>query len=85
MIFAENVNKSGRFHIEIKRQQVKLSLMLDLERAYEMFTSSVTTIHTTHVQEPGRKDVDISSCRFIARYTRTVKVEARNAKRRVYE
>ena len=85
MISAENVNKSGSFYTEIKRQQIKLSLMLGLERAYEMFTSSVTRIHTTHVQEPGRKNVDISSCRFIARDTRTVQVEARNAKRRVYE
>ena len=64
---------------------MKLSLMLGLERAYEMFTSSVVTIHKTHVQERGRKDVDMSSCRFIARNTRTVQVEARNAKRRVYE
>ena len=45
-----------------------------------MFTSSVATIHTTYVQEPGSKDVDISSCRFIARNTPTVQVEARNAK-----
>ena len=76
----KNINKSGSFYTEIKRQQIKLSLMLGLERAYEMFTGSITTIHTTHVQEPGRKDVDISSCRFIARNTRTVQVEARNAK-----
>ena len=67
MISAENVNKSGSFYTEIKRQQVKLSLMLGLERAYEMFTSSVTTIYTTHVQEPGRRDLNVSSCRFIAR------------------
>ena len=65
MISVENVNKSGSFHTEIKRQQIKLSLMLCLGRAYEKFTSSVLTIHTTHVQEPGRKNVDtgISSCR----------------------
>ena len=85
MTSAGNVNKSGSFYNEIKRQQIKLSLMLGLQRAYTMFTSSVTTIHTTHMQEPGRKDVDISSCRFIARNTRTVQVEARNAKGRVYE
>ena len=24
-----------------------------------MFKNSTTTIHTTHVQEPGRKDVDV--------------------------
>ena len=53
MISAENVNKSGSFHTEIKRQQIKLSLMLGLGRAYEKFPSSVLTIHTTHVQEPG--------------------------------
>ena len=85
MISAENINRSGNFCTEIKRQQIKLSLMLGLERTYEMFISSVTTIHTTRVQEPGRNDVDISSCRFIARNTRTVQVEARNAKRSVYE
>ena len=64
MISTENVNKSGSFDTEIKRQQIKLSLILGLERACEMFTNSVTTIHTAHVQEPGRKDVDISSCYF---------------------
>ena len=51
--------QSGSFYAEIKRQQIKLSLLLGLERAYEMFTSSITTIHTTHVQEPRRKDVNI--------------------------
>ena len=61
MISAEKVNKSGSFHTEIKLLQITLSLMLGLERAYEMFTSSVATIH---LQEPGRKDVDIYSCRF---------------------
>ena len=65
MISAEKVNKLGNSHTEIKRQQIKISLMLGLERAYEMFTSSVTRSHTTHVQEPGRKDVDISIYRFI--------------------
>ena len=63
MIAAENVNKSGT---EIKLQQIKLSLMLGLERAYEIFTSSVTTIHTTQAQEPRRNDVDIFICRFVA-------------------
>ena len=59
--------------------------MLGLERAYEMFTSSITTIHTTHVQEPERKDAgDVSSC-LLARNTRTVQVEAINAKQMVYE
>ena len=75
MISAESLNKSGSFYTEIKRQQIKLSLMLGLERAYEMFTSSITTIHrvidTTHLQEPGRKNVDVSSC-CLARNTRTV-------------
>ena len=56
IISAGNVNKSGRFYTEIKRQQIKLSLMFGLERASQMFTSSVMTIHTTHVQEPGRKE-----------------------------
>ena len=50
MISAENVNKSGSFYTEIKRRQIKLSLMLGLERAYERFTSSITTIQTTTVQ-----------------------------------
>ena len=64
-ISAVNVNKSFSFYTEIKRQQIKLSLILGLERACEKFTSSVLTIHTTHVQELGRKNVDtgISSCR----------------------
>ena len=57
MISAEDVNKSACFLTEIKRQQIKFNLMLGLEQAYEMFTSSVTTIHTTNVQEPGRKGV----------------------------
>ena len=85
MISAVNVNKSGSFYAEIRWPQIKLSLMLGLERAYEMFTSSITTIHTTHVQEPERKDAgDVSSC-LLSRNTRTVKVEAINAKQMVYE
>ena len=52
-------------------KQTELSLMLGLRRAYEMFTSWITTIHTTHVQETGRKDVNVSSC-LLARNTRTV-------------
>ena len=59
--------------------------MLGLEGAYELFTSSVATIYITRMQEPGRKDVDISSYRFIARNTQTVQVEAKNVKQRVYE
>ena len=85
MISAENINKSGSFYTEIKRQQIKLSLILGFERAYEMFTSSVATTQTTHVLELRRKGVDISSCRFIARNTQMVQFEPRNAKRRVYE
>ena len=61
MISAENVNKPGSLYTEIKRQQ---SLMLGLERAYEKLTIAIATIHTTHVQEPGRKDVVVSSCNF---------------------
>ena len=34
--------------------------MLCPGQAYEKFTSSVLTIQITHVQEPGRKNVDTS-------------------------
>ena len=59
--------------------------MLGLKLANEMVTSSITTIHTTRVQEPGRKDADnVSSC-CLARNTctRKVQVKAINAKRMV--
>ena len=61
--------------------------MLCFKGANEMVTSSITTIHTTHVQEPGRKDADnVSSC-CLARNTctRKVQIEAINATRMVYE
>ena len=83
MISAENVNKSGSFHTEIKRQQIKVNLMLGLGRTSEKFTSSVLTIHTTHVQEPGRKNVDTSrsSCHVTHKW---YMVQARKAEQHVF-
>ena len=70
----ENVHKLGNFtlkYVEIERLQVKLSMTAYPERAYYMFISLLTSVHTA-VKKKGNTDIQLSFQTSLVEHTITI-------------